>query len=97
MKIPGYTGNRFFCVGNAKYPGRCQATGWTSGVDQLLMVKDNKIGKLIFLHRDHLVDYCQKNDPPRQQDLFTSLEKEKKKQETLYHLAKIQEILNRKK
>lgn len=97
MKIPGYIGNRFFLVGNAKYPGRCQASGWQCGVDQLFMVKDNKTGKLVFLHRDHLADYCQKNDPPRQQDLFASLEKEKKKQETLAHIERLKEILNRKK
>lgn len=97
MKIPGYTGSRFFLVGNAKYPGRCQASGWTSGVDQLLMVKDNKIGKLIFLHQEWLADYCQKNDPPCQGELFAAIDKEKQRQETLHHLAKIQEILNRKK
>lgn len=97
MKIPGYTGSRFFCVGNAKYPGRCQASGWTSGVDQLFMVKDNKTGKLVFVHRDWLADYCQKNDPPRQGDLFAAIDKEKQREETLQHLAKIQEMLNRKK
>jgi len=97
MKIPDYTGSRFFLVGNAKYPGRCQASGWHCGVDQLLMVKDNKIGKLIFLHRDHLADYCQKNDPPRQGDLFAAIDKEKQRQETLAHIERLKEILNRKK
>lgn len=97
MKIPDYTGSRFFCVGNAKYPGRCQASGWHCGVDQLLMVKDNKIGKLIFLHREWLSNYANQNDPPQQGDLFAAIDKEKQRQETLHHLARIQEILNRKK
>jgi hypothetical protein len=97
MKIPGYEGKRFFCVGNAKYPGRCQASGWSCGVNQLFMVKDNKIGKLIFLHQEWLADYCQKNDPPPQGDLFAAIDKEKQREETLRQLARIQEMLSRKK
>jgi hypothetical protein len=94
MKIPGYDGSRFFCVGNAKYPGRCQASGWTSGVDQLFMVKDNKIGKLIFLHQEWLVDYCQKNDPSNQIVLPLDVQS---KEEKLASIAKLQQILSAKK
>jgi hypothetical protein len=94
MKIPGYDGSRFFCVGNAKYPGRCQASGWTSGVDQLFMLKDNKTGKLVFVHREWLTDYCQKNDPSKQ--IVLSLDVQSK-EEKLASIAMLQQILSAKK
>ena len=97
MKIPEYEGKRFFLVGPAKYPGRCSVSGIQAGVNELWLLKDQKAARLMVIHRQELVEYCLKNDPPRQGDLFAAADKEKQREETLRQLARIQEMLSRKK
>ena len=92
MKIPDYEGKRFFCIGNAKLPGRCRASGWSCGVDQLYILKDNKTRQLVYVHRDWLSDYANQNDPDpnRQMELFSQ------KEENLRQLKRLKELLDSK-
>ena len=91
-KIQGYNGSRFFLIGPAKYPGKCSRSGWRAGVDQLVLVKDNRTRQVVVLHREWVGDYCRERDPSPQ----LSLDLNNNREENLRQIAALKAMLDAK-